>query len=110
VTLGDAPGKGGRNQEFVLALLAKLGAKGMTGVTVLSGGTDGEDGPTDAAGAVGDATLVGRALEAGTPPEPFLGEHNAYPFFERFGGLIRSGLTGTNVMDVRVVLVDGLMR
>ncbi|MCI0701959.1 MAG: DUF4147 domain-containing protein, partial [Planctomycetia bacterium] len=53
VTLGDTPGKGGRNQEFVAAMLAKLG-KELAGVTVLSGGTDGEDGPTDAAGAVAD--------------------------------------------------------
>jgi hydroxypyruvate reductase/glycerate 2-kinase len=105
VTLGEAPGKGGRNQEFALAVLAKLGANSMRGVTVLSGGTDGEDGPTDAAGACADATVLGRAAEDGVSPEPFLHGHNAYPFFERFGGLIRCGLTGTNVMDVRLVLV-----
>jgi glycerate 2-kinase len=99
VSLGDKPGKGGRNQEFALALLAKLGAKGMTGVTVLSGGTDGEDGPTDAAGAVADANtpLAGA--------EEHLHRHDAYHFFAAAGGLMRSGLTGTNVMDVRVILV-----
>ena len=99
VTLGDNPGKGGRNQEFVLAVLAKLGAQGMNGVAVLSGGTDGEDGPTDAAGAVADANtpLAGA--------EDHLTRHDAYHFFDRAGGLIKSGLTGTNVMDVRVILV-----
>jgi hydroxypyruvate reductase/glycerate 2-kinase len=105
VTLGEAPGKGGRNQEFVLALLAKLGAKGMAGVTALSGGTDGEDGPTDAAGAVADATTTARAAEYGLAPGAFLDQHNAYHFFDRIDGLIRCGLTGTNVMDVRVILV-----
>jgi hydroxypyruvate reductase/glycerate 2-kinase len=99
VTLGDTPGKGGRNQEFVLALLAKLGAQGLRGVTVLSAGTDGEDGPTDAAGAVADASTPQDGAE------DHLARHDAYSFFDRAGGLIRSGLTGTNVMDVRVVLV-----
>jgi hydroxypyruvate reductase/glycerate 2-kinase len=105
VTLGEAPGKGGRNQEFVLALLAKLGTSGMTGVTVLSGGTDGEDGPTDAAGAVADATTAALAAEYGLAPGTVLDQHNAYHFFDRVDGLIRCGLTGTNVMDVRIVLV-----
>lgn len=100
VTLGDTPGKGGRNQEFVLALLAKLGAQGLRGVTVLSAGTDGEDGPTDAAGAVADASTPQDGAE------DHLARHDAYSFFDRAGGLIRSGLTGTNVMDVRVVLVE----
>ena len=100
VTLGDNPGKGGRNQEFVLALAAKLdAANGLEGVTVLSGGTDGEDGPTDAAGAVAD-TLTHLDIAA-----QYLQRHDAYNFFAHAGGLIRSGLTGTNVMDVRLVLV-----
>lgn len=100
VTLGEKPGKGGRNQEFVLALSAKLDASDdMKGVTVLSAGTDGEDGPTDAAGAVADTvTHLDIAAE-------YLRRHDAYTFFDRAGGLIRSGLTGTNVMDVRVILI-----
>jgi hydroxypyruvate reductase/glycerate 2-kinase len=100
VTLGENPGKGGRNQEFVLALSAKLeSVGGMTGVTVLSGGTDGEDGPTDAAGAVADTlTHLDVAAES-------LRRHDAYHLFDHVGGLIRSGLTGTNVMDVRVILI-----
>lgn len=105
VTLGDRPGKGGRNQEFVLAVLAKLGPEGMAGVTVLSGGTDGEDGPTDAAGAVADADTLARAAALGLSAADHLRRHDAYPFFDRTGDLIRSGLTGTNVMDVRLVLV-----
>lgn len=105
VTLGDTPGKGGRNQEFVLAVLAKLGAREMTGVTVLSAGTDGEDGPTDAAGAVADATTVTAITEHRLSLEDHLRRHDAYNLFDRVGSLIRSGLTGTNVMDVRVILV-----
>ncbi len=99
VTLGPNPGKGGRNQEFVLAMLHHLGRDGMRGVAVLSGGTDGEDGPTDAAGAVADET---------TPHDgsaDALARHDAYPFWDRVGGLIRTGPTGTNVADVRVILV-----
>lgn len=99
VSLGTSTGKGGRNQEFVLAMLAKLGPDGMRNVVVLSGGTDGEDGPTDAAGAVADASTWLPDLG------DFLSRHDAYPFFDAMGGLIRTGLTGTNVTDVRVVLV-----
>ena len=105
VTLGSEPGKGGRNQEFALAVLAKLGASGMTGVTVLSAGTDGEDGPTDAAGAVADAATVTEANAQRLSVDDYLRRHDAYNLFDRVGGLIRSGLTGTNVMDVRVILV-----
>ena len=105
VTLGDNPGKGGRNQEFVLAILAKLGTAGMLGVAIISGGTDGEDGPTNAAGAIADATTLQRAASLDLTPETFLRRHDAYSFFDAVGGLIRCGLSGTNVMDVRVVLV-----
>jgi hydroxypyruvate reductase/glycerate 2-kinase len=105
VTLGDAAGKGGRNQEFVLATVAKLGRAGLEGVTILSGGTDGEDGPTDAAGAVADWETQSSLEEHGCSAEAYLRSHNAYHCFERVGGLIKTGLTGTNVMDVRVVLV-----
>ena len=105
VTLGESPGKGGRNQEFALAVLAKLGAAGMVGVTVLSAGTDGEDGPTDAAGASADADTLDRAAALGLKPLTFLERHDAYTFFDATGDLLRTGLTGTNVMDVRVILV-----
>jgi hydroxypyruvate reductase/glycerate 2-kinase len=98
-------GKGGRNQEFVLAVLAKLGSREMIGVTVLSGGTDGEDGPTDAAGAAVDSQTLEDVTRANLDVELALASHNSYPLLDRVGALIRSGLTGTNVMDVRTILV-----
>lgn len=106
VTLGDHPGRGGRNQEFVLALLAKLGREGMHGVAALSGGTDGEDGPTDAAGAVADASIFDRIASRGLSLADHLQRHDAYPLFDAVDGLVRTGLTQTNVMDVRVILVS----
>jgi hydroxypyruvate reductase/glycerate 2-kinase len=106
VTLGANPGKGGRNQEFALAAAAELGAEGLRGVTILCGGTDGEDGPTDAAGALADEAVWRRALAAGLDPADHLARHDAYHFFERCDGLFKSGPTGTNVMDLRVTLVE----
>ena len=105
VTLGTNSGKGGRNQEFVLAVLHKLGEEGMHAVAVLSGGTDGEDGPTDAAGAFADEFTYVKARHRGLSLEASLSGHDAYPFFAGIGGLISSGLTETNVMDVRVLLI-----
>jgi hydroxypyruvate reductase/glycerate 2-kinase len=105
VTLGDDPGKGGRNQEFVLASLVKLAQARMDGLIILSGGTDGEDGPTDAAGAIADAGTFGRAQSMGLEPDDFLARHDAYTFFAATGDLLKTGLTQTNVMDVRVLLV-----
>jgi hydroxypyruvate reductase/glycerate 2-kinase len=105
VTLGDNPGKGGRNQEFVLAAMIQLGASGLDRLTILSSGTDGEDGPTDAAGAVADAKTWTAAWAHELDPDDSLRRHDAYPFFDKLGGLMRTGLTGTNVMDVRVILV-----
>lgn len=106
VTLGAEVGRGGRNQEFALALLLKLGAQGMRGVTVLSAGTDGEDGPTDAAGAVADVRTLSALGQQQLDANDFLRRHDAYTLFDRVGGLLRTGLTGTNVMDVRAVLVE----
>lgn len=100
VTLGEHPGRGGRNQEFVLATLVELGRDGMKDVVILSGGTDGEDGPTDAAGAVADAGTWDR----GTDAQGHLMRHDAYPYFAKTGDLLQPGLTGTNVMDLRVIL------
>ena len=98
-------GLGGRNQEFVLAAVVKLGKAGMRDLIVLSGGTDGEDGPTDAAGAIADAGTLTRAAAAGLSPALCLARHDAYPFFARTGDLLMTGLTETNVMDVRVILI-----
>ena len=105
VRLGPNTGRGGRNQEFVLALLCKLQPTGMAKVVALSGGTDGEDGPTDAAGATIGLSTWGTLIREHIDPEPFLIRHDAYPLFAKTGDLLKTGLTGTNVMDVRVVLV-----
>ena len=105
VTLGPNPGHGGRNQEFVLTLMLTLGPAAMPGVVVLSAGTDGEDGPTDAAGAVADESThqIGAGLTRSA--QAFLAEHDSYNYFAATGGLVQTGLTGTNVADVRIVLV-----
>jgi glycerate-2-kinase len=103
--LGANHGLGGRNQEFVLAALDKLGAEGIRGTVILSGGTDGEDGPTDAAGAWADTATWQYAQDHRLDPAAYLARHDAYHFFEAAGGLIKTGLTQTNVMDVRVALV-----
>jgi glycerate 2-kinase len=96
-------GLGGRNQEFVLAAL--LAMNGTPGITVFSAGTDGRDGPTSAAGAIADRATLRRARALGLDPQVFLDANDSYHFFDRTGGLITTGPTGTNVMDVRVVLV-----
>lgn len=98
-------GKGGRNTEFVLAALVALQGSGLRDFVVLSGGTDGEDGPTDAAGAIGDDESFSKAAAAGLDPVDALRRHDSYTFFDATGDLIRTGLTQTNVMDVRVLLV-----
>ena len=105
VTLPAGHGLGGRNQEFVLAAALKLGEEGLRDTVVLSGGTDGEDGPTDAAGAAADAETLRAAARLGLDPSAFLARNDAYHFFEAAGGLLKTGLTQTNVMDVRVILV-----
>jgi hydroxypyruvate reductase/glycerate 2-kinase len=107
VSLTEDHGLGGRNQELVLAAAVKLGRDGLSTVVVLSGGTDGEDGPTDAAGAMADRTSWRKADEKRIDPASFLARHDAYHFFEATGDLLKTGLTETNVMDVRVILVGG---
>ncbi len=96
-------GKGGRNQEFALA--AGLDIAGMRDVVIFSAGTDGTDGPTDAAGAVVDGSTVERAKSLGLNPRAALDGNDAYPFFEKLGDLVITGPTRTNVMDVRLVLI-----
>lgn len=103
VTLkGD--GLGGRNME--LALSAALALDGADNILLLSAGTDGTDGPTDAAGALADGTTVSRANAMGLKPAAFLANNDAYRFFEKVGGLFITGPTRTNVMDLQIVLVD----
>jgi hydroxypyruvate reductase/glycerate 2-kinase len=105
VTLGGQHGLGGRNQEFVLALFDALGTKHLSNIVILSGGTDGEDGPTDAAGAIADQKTLETAETLGLDPAMFLNRHDAYHFFQAAGGLLKPGLTQTNVIDVRIILV-----
>jgi glycerate 2-kinase len=107
VTLCDAAirGLGGRNQQLTLSALMRLVEHGPKGIVLLSGGTDGEDGPTDAAGAVVDAEVIAAARQCQLDPADYLARNDAYNFFRRAGGLIRTGPTHTNVCDVRVVLV-----
>ena len=106
VDLSSQPGKGGRNQQFVLAALNRLFSTGMQGITILSGGTDGEDGPTDAAGAVANASLIRKAQTKKMNPQDFLNRYDAYRFFEPLEGLLFTGPTHTNVMDIRVAIVE----
>ena len=97
-------GLGGRNQEFCLSAaldLVELPPK----VVVLSGGTDGNDGPTNAAGAMVDPYTVRRGKELGMKALDFLTNNDAYHFFEKTSDLLMTGPTNTNVMDVRLVLV-----
>lgn len=101
----DQPRKGGRNQEVALAALQHLWCGGLGRIAILSGGTDGEDGPTNAAGAVVDESLRQTAVAKGLDPAEFLAINNSYPFFEQTGGLLLTGPTHTNVMDLRVAVV-----
>jgi glycerate 2-kinase len=97
-------GVGGRNQEFVLAAVPEMAAFGRPAV-LASVGTDGIDGPTDAAGAVVDSTTLERARLAGVDWESTLAGHDAYHFFKPLGDLVVWGPTGTNVGDVQMLLV-----
>ncbi|HEV7224786.1 MAG TPA: DUF4147 domain-containing protein [Pirellulales bacterium] len=100
-------GLGGRNQQLALAACEVLQSQGGgEGIVLLSGGTDGEDGPTDAAGAIVDAELIAAARLRGLSPADFLRRNDAYHFFGPLGGLIKTGPTHTNVCDLRVVVVD----
>ena len=97
-------GKGGRNQEFALAAIESLAQSGGP-AAVASAGTDGIDGPTDAAGAIADSTTLDRATAAGLVPGRYLSDNNAYAFFDALGDLIHTGPTGTNVGDLQVILL-----
>ncbi|MEQ8791892.1 MAG: DUF4147 domain-containing protein [Pirellulaceae bacterium] len=101
-------GRGGRNQQLVLAALEALLDSGDTleRIALLSGGTDGEDGPTDAAGAIIDASTPPAIREHDLQPRDFLRRNDAYTFFETVAGLIKTGPTHTNVCDVRVLVVS----
>jgi glycerate-2-kinase len=100
-------GKGGRNQEFALAALVELQkTTGTDTPVIMSAGTDGTDGPTDAAGAVVDAFVMQTAKKMGLDAASFLEQNDSYHFFEKAGGHIITGPTQTNVMDIVVALIN----
>ena len=101
-------GKGGRNQEFALAAAGELAGEGE--IAVLAAGTDGVDGPTDAAGAYADGTTLARASSLGLDPGAHLSRNDAYPFFEALGDLVVTGPTGTNVADLVIGLATAVTR
>mmetsp|Transcript_21710 Transcript_21710/g.10144 ORF Transcript_21710/g.10144 Transcript_21710/m.10144 type:complete len:153 (+) Transcript_21710:592-1050(+) len=96
-------GLGGRNQEFSLA--AAIDIAGNDTVIVLSAGTDGTDGPTDAAGALADNNTERRAKAIGLDSHSFLLNNDSYIFFKKLDDLFITGPTNTNVMDLRIILV-----
>jgi glycerate-2-kinase len=78
----------------------------VEGITFLSAGTDGTDGPTDAAGAIVDGHTITKAKSLGLDPEEYLSNNDSYHFFKKVGGLFITGPTGTNVMDIQITLLD----
>jgi hydroxypyruvate reductase len=100
VSLGDGPiGTGGRSQELALAA-ARVLARAADGAALLAAGTDGRDGPTDAAGAIVDGKTWNAIVARGRDPALDLARHNAYPALDSVGALLKPGMTGTNVMDI----------
>ncbi|MCP4171405.1 MAG: DUF4147 domain-containing protein [Fuerstiella sp.] len=103
----DIDRRGGRNQEVVLGAIAHASdASFWKNIVLLSGGTDGEDGPTDAAGAFADEALVANMKRQNLSPSRFLSLNNSYPFFQQLSGLLHTGPTHTNVMDLAVGIVS----
>jgi hydroxypyruvate reductase/glycerate 2-kinase len=97
-------GKGGRNTELALGFAKEI--KGIEGITLLSAGTDGTDGPTDAAGAVVDGNTVIKAKNRGLDPDSYLNRNDSYTFFQQVDALLITGPTGTNVMDAQILLIS----
>lgn len=103
-------GTGGRNQELALAFALEI--EGNRGITLLSAGTDGTDGPTDAAGAIVDGSTAGKARSVGLSPEAHLSNNDSYTFFSKLDAVtggqhhLKTGPTGTNVMDIQLILIE----
>jgi len=97
-------GIGGRNMELALSFAMEI--EGIEGITLLSAGTDGTDGPTDAAGAIVDGQTEVKARATGVSPEEYLRNNDSYNFFKKIDGLFITGPTGTNVMDVQIVVIE----
>jgi hydroxypyruvate reductase/glycerate 2-kinase len=97
-------GIGGRNMELALSFAMEI--EGIAGITLLSAGTDGTDGPTDAAGAIVDGETVKKARAIGLNPEEYLNNNDSYNFFKKIDGLFITGPTGTNVMDIQIMVIE----
>ncbi|NOY64337.1 MAG: glycerate kinase [Nitrospirae bacterium] len=97
-------GKGGRNTELALSFALQI--QGHDGITLLSAGTDGTDGPTDAAGAIVDGKTIERGLSRGLDPLEYLENNDSYSFLEKTGDLFITGPTGTNVMDIQIIIIS----
>ena len=97
-------GKGGRNTELALSFAREI--EGVDGITLLSAGTDGTDGPTDAAGAIVNGKTVTRARKLGLNSEKYLEDNDSYNFFKEIGSLLITGPTETNVMDIQIIIVE----
>jgi hydroxypyruvate reductase len=98
-------GLGGRNQQLALAALIRLAEQDPRDIALVSAGTDGEDGPTDAAGAIVDDAIIAKARRMNLDGGDFLRRNDAYHFFQRLSALLQTGPTHTNVCDLRVVTV-----
>lgn len=101
----ERPHKGGRNQEVALSALCRMWNEPLEGIAILSGGTDGEDGPTDAAGAICSLKIRETAKERQLDPFDALAINDSYTFFAACEGLLKTGPTQTNVMDLQVAVV-----
>ena len=103
-------GKGGRNQHFMLVVLQELKKMNILDTniefSILSGGTDGTDGPTDATGAMIDREVVATIIANNLSIESYLVNHDAYHFFEQTGNLLITGPTQTNVMDIMIAIIQ----
>ena len=103
-------GIGGRNQQMALTALDQLATVGENNfsnkITFLSAGTDGTDGPTDAAGAIVDGDTVSKTSELKLDIAKYLLNNDAYTFFSQSGGLLKTGATQTNVMDLVILLIE----
>jgi len=97
-------GMGGRNMEFALGFASEI--KGTGGITLLSAGTDGNDGPTDGAGAIVDGNTITKGNTAGRDLEAYLKNSDSYHFLKAVGDLLITGPTGTNVMDIQVTIIE----
>ena len=107
--LKNKSGKGGRNQHLALLLLNKIqnwSPPQELDFEFVAVGTDGEDGPTDAAGAIVNRSIIERASSQNLCPDEYIAQNNAYPFFEQIGGLIKTGPTHTNVCDIRILIIS----